>query len=88
MNLKDLMRSIVREGYCIPFPDFYLVLHDLQYGIMIVELVIRELRIDEVVGRGGSDSRMTSVEVIMPLKLKSTNMYIHMCIYMYMDVCV
>ena len=42
------------------------------YGIMTEELVIREIRIDEAAGRGDSDSRMTSFEVIMPLKLQST----------------
>ena len=31
---------------------------------MTKELVIREIRIDEAVGRGDSDSRMTSFEVI------------------------
>ena len=36
---------------------------------MTEELVIR---IDEAAGRGDSDSRMTSFEVIMPLKLQST----------------
>ena len=36
------------------------------YGIMTEELVIREIRIDEA-----ADSRMTSFEVIMPLKLQS-----------------
>ena len=34
------------------------------YGIMTEELVIREIRIDEAAGRGDSDSRMTSFEVI------------------------
>ena len=38
------------------------------YGIMTEELVIREIRIDEAAGRGDSDSRMTSFEVIMPLR--------------------
>ena len=42
------------------------------YGIMTEELVICEIRIDEATGRGDSDSRMTSFEVIMPLKLQST----------------
>ena len=36
------------------------------------ELVIREIRIDEAAGRGDLDSRMTSFEVIMPLKLQTT----------------
>ena len=27
MHLKDLLGSFAREGYCIPVPDFYLVLH-------------------------------------------------------------
>ena len=44
----------------------------IQYGIKTEELVIREIRIDEAAGRGDSDSRMTSFEVIMPLKLQST----------------
>ena len=39
---------------------------DVMYGIMTQELVIREIRIDEAAGRGDSDSRMTSFEVIMP----------------------
>ena len=43
------------------------------YGIMTEELVIREIRIDEAVGRGDSDSRMMSFEVIIPRKLQSTN---------------
>ena len=30
MHLKDLLGSFVRVGYCIPVPDFYLVLHDLR----------------------------------------------------------
>ena len=41
------------------------------YRIMIEELVIREIRIDESAGRGDSDKRMTSFEVIMPIKLQS-----------------
>ena len=36
---------------------------------IITENVIREIRIDEGAGQGDSDSRMTSWEVIMPLKL-------------------
>ena len=47
-----------------------------QYGIMTEELDIREIRIDEAAGRGDSDSRMTSFEVIMPLKLQSTKILI------------
>ena len=39
---------------------------------MTKELVIREIRIDEAAGRGDSDSRMTSFEVIVPLKHQST----------------
>ena len=31
MPLKDLMGSISRVGYCIPVPDFYLVLHGLRF---------------------------------------------------------
>ena len=50
---------------------------DIQYGIMIEELVIREIRIDEARGRGDSDSQMTSFEVIMPLKLQSTKILIY-----------
>ena len=42
-----------------------------KYGIMTEELVIREIRIKEAAGQGNSDSRMTSFEVIMPLKLLS-----------------
>ena len=49
----------------------------IKYGIMTEELVIREIRIDEVAGRGDSDSRMTSFEVIMPLKLQSTKIMIY-----------
>ena len=30
MHLKDLLGSIERAGYCIPFPDFYLVIHGLR----------------------------------------------------------
>ena len=30
MHFKDLLGSIVRVGYCIPVPDFYLVLHGLR----------------------------------------------------------
>ena len=45
---------------------------DCMYGIMTEEFVIREIRIDEAASRGDSDSRMTSFEVIMPLKLQST----------------
>ena len=29
MHLKDLLGSFVRVGYCIPVPNFYLVLHGL-----------------------------------------------------------
>ena len=39
---------------------------------MTVECVIREIRIDEATGRGDSDSRTMSFEVIMPLKLLLT----------------
>ena len=35
------------------------------YGMKTEELFIREIRIDEAAGRGDSDSRMTSFEVIM-----------------------
>ena len=44
------------------------------YGIMTKELVIREIRIDEA---AGSDSQMMSFKVIMPLKLKSTKIFIY-----------
>ena len=44
---------------------------------MTEELVIHEIRIDEAAGRGESDSRMTSFEVIMPLKLQSTKILIY-----------
>ena len=44
---------------------------------MTEELVIREIRIDEATGRGDSDSRMTSFEVIIPLKLQSTKILIY-----------
>ena len=46
------------------------------YGIMTEELVIREIRIDEATGRGDTDSRNTSFEVNMPLKLQSTKILI------------
>ena len=39
---------------------------------MTEEVVIHEIRIDEVTGRSDSDSRMMSLEVIMPLKFQST----------------
>ena len=39
---------------------------------MTKELIFSEIRIDEAVYRGHSDSRMTSYEVIMPLTLQST----------------
>ena len=42
------------------------------FVIMTEDLVIHEIRIDEAAGRGDSDSRMTSFEAIMPLKLQST----------------
>ena len=29
MHYKDILRSVARVGYCIPVPDFYLVLHGL-----------------------------------------------------------
>ena len=41
---------------------------------MTEELVIREIRIDEA---ADLDSRMTSFEVIMPLKLQSTKILIN-----------
>ena len=44
---------------------------------MTEELVIREMRIDEAAGRDDSDSRMTSLEVIMPLKLQSSKISIY-----------
>ena len=37
MHLKDLLGSIVRVGYRIPVPDFYLVLHDLKVRGPFVE---------------------------------------------------
>ena len=49
----------------------------IMYGIMTEELVIHEIRIDEAAGRGDLDSRMTSFEVIMPLKLQSTKIFIY-----------
>ena len=39
---------------------------------MIEELVIHGIRINKAAGQGDLDSRMTSFEVIMPLKLEST----------------
>ena len=47
-----------------------------KYGTMTEDLVTREIRIDEAAGRGDSDSWMTSFEVIMPLKLQSTEVLI------------
>ena len=44
---------------------------------MTEELVIRQIRMDEVAGRGDSDSRMMSFEVIMPLKVQSTKILIY-----------
>ena len=44
---------------------------------MTEELVIREIRIDKAADRGDSDSRMTSFEVIMSLKLQSTKILIY-----------
>ena len=49
----------------------------IQYGIMTEELVIREIRIDKAASRGDSDSRMTSFEVILLLKLQSTKIFIY-----------
>ena len=49
----------------------------IMYGIMTEELVIREIGIDQATGRGDSDSRMTSFDVIMPLKLQSTKILIY-----------
>ena len=48
----------------------------MMYGIMTKELVIRQIRINKAAGRGDSDSRMISFEVIMPLKLQSTKILI------------
>ena len=44
---------------------------------MTEELVIRQIRMDEVAGRGDSDSRMMSFEVIMPLKVQATKILIY-----------
>ena len=63
-----MMRFTI-DALCTPVDAAKL---DGQYGIVAVLLVIREIRIDEAAGRGHSDSRMTSSEVIMPLKLQST----------------
>ena len=49
----------------------------MMYRIMTEELVIRQIRIDKTAGRCDSDSRMTSFEVIMPLKLQSTKILIY-----------
>ena len=43
---------------------------------MTEERVICEIRIDEAAGQGNSDSRMTCLEVIMPLKLQLNHRYI------------
>ena len=45
--------------------------------LMTDEPVIPEIRIDEAAGRGDSDSRMTSLDAIMSLKLQSTKMLIY-----------
>ena len=39
---------------------------------MTEDLIILEIGIDKAASRGDSDSRMTSFEVIMPLKFQST----------------
>ena len=39
---------------------------------MTEELVICKIRIDAAAGRGESDLRMTSIDVLMALKLQST----------------
>ena len=49
----------------------------IMYLIMTEELVIREIRIDEAAGRGDSDSRMTSVKVVMPLNFQTTKILIY-----------
>ena len=49
----------------------------IMYGIMTEELVIREIKIDEAAGRGDSDSQMTSVKVVMPLKFQTTKILIY-----------
>ena len=65
-----------RVGRC-SVPDLYSMLHlASMYGIMTEELVIREIRIDEAAGPGDSHTRMTSFEVIMPLKLQSAKINI------------
>ena len=46
-------------------------MYAIPYGIMTEAPIIREIRIDEVAGRGDSDSHMRSFKVIMPLKLQS-----------------
>ena len=43
----------------------------IQYGIMTEELFFHEISIDKPEGRRDSDSRMTSFDVIIPLKLQS-----------------
>ena len=48
----------------------------VMYGIMTEERIIREIRIEEAAGHGDSDSQMTCFEVIMPLKLQSTELLI------------
>ena len=40
--------------------------------MMTEELINSEIRINKSAGRGDSDSRMTSFEVIMPLEFQST----------------
>ena len=50
MHLKDLLGSFVRVGYCIPVPDFYLVLYGLrcrkitEKGIVTIVYLIHRFR--------------------------------------------
>ena len=46
MHLKDLLGSIVREVYCIPVPDSYLVSH----GLCCRRSTIKEQSINRLMG--------------------------------------
>ena len=79
---KRILKLNMRGALCKTM-DSQLLVKEFQYEIMIEERVIHEIRIDKATGRGDSDSPMTCFEVIMPLKLKSTNIYIYIYIYIY-----
>ena len=70
----EVMKVYSLKIYEMRYWRFFL---SVMYGIMTEERVIREIRIDEAAGRGDSDSRMMRFEVIMPLKLQSTEILIY-----------